>query len=87
MLRTPDGRRELGPGDCILFPSGPSGTHQVGNRSDEPVRLLMVSNFAMPRAAVQVDSGKMMIRWGRGPDERRSIPLDAAVDYWEGESE
>ena len=40
----------------------------------------------MPRAAVQVDSGKMMIRWGTAPDERSWFPLDAAVDYWEGEA-
>lgn len=85
-LRAPEGERELRPGDCILFPSGPDGAHQLSNRSDEPVRLLLVSNFAMPRAAVQVDSGKMMIRWGIGPDERSWFPLDAATDYWQGEA-
>jgi uncharacterized cupin superfamily protein len=86
-LRAPDGERELQPGDCILFPSGPDGAHQLGNRSDGPVRLLMVSNFAIPRAAVQVDSSKIMIRWGTAPDESRWFPLDAAADYWEGEGE
>jgi uncharacterized cupin superfamily protein len=85
-LRTPDGERELQPGDCVLFEDGPNGAHQLSNRSHEPARVLLVSNFAMPRAAVQVDSGKMMIRWGSGADNRRWFRLDDAVDYWEGEA-
>jgi len=32
-LRTSEGERELGPGDCIHFPSGEAGAHQVVNRS------------------------------------------------------
>jgi uncharacterized cupin superfamily protein len=86
-LRAPDGERGLQPGDCILFPSGPEGAHQIVNNSDEPARVLLVSNFAMPRAAVQVDSGKLMVRWGIGTDERRWFHLDAAADYWEGEAD
>jgi uncharacterized cupin superfamily protein len=85
-LRTPDGERELHAGDCVLFPNGPSGAHQLFNRSAASARVLLVSNFALPRAAVQVDSGKMMIRWGAGPDERRWFRLDSAVDYWEDEA-
>jgi uncharacterized cupin superfamily protein len=85
-LRAPEGERELKTGDCVLFASGPSGAHQITNRSDEPTRVLLVSNFAMPRAAIQVDSHKMMIRWGLGADERRWFRLDDEVDYWEGEA-
>jgi uncharacterized cupin superfamily protein len=85
-LRASDGDRGLGPGDCVLFPSGPGGAHQVINATREPVRVLLVSNFALPRAAVQVDSGKMMIRWGRGANDRRWFRLTDEVDYWEGES-
>ncbi len=85
-LRTPEGEGELAPGDCVLFPSGPDGAHQLQNRTDEHVRVLLVSNFVIPRAAVQVESKKMMIRWGTEPEERRWFPIDAAVDYWEGES-
>jgi uncharacterized cupin superfamily protein len=84
-LRTPKGERELRPGDCIHFPSGESGAHQVINRSADEARVLLVSNFSLPRAAVQVDSRKMMIRWGVGPDEREWFPLDASTDYWAGE--
>jgi uncharacterized cupin superfamily protein len=84
-LRDPDGERELEPGDCVLFPSGPEGAHQVSNRSEESVRVLVVSNFALPRAAVQVDSRKMMIRWSRERDDARWFRLDDAAEYWEGE--
>jgi uncharacterized cupin superfamily protein len=84
-LRTPEGERVLKPGDCIHFPSGEAGAHQVINRSDGEARVLLVSSFALPRAAVQPDSGKMMIRWGSGPGESRWFPLDAATDYWTGE--
>lgn len=84
-LRAPEGERELQPGDCVLFSNGPTGAHQLFNRSDEPTRLLLISNFAIPRAAVQVDSGKMMIRWGIAADERRWFRLTDEADYWEGE--
>jgi uncharacterized cupin superfamily protein len=86
-LRTPEGESELQPGDCVLFPSGPEGAHQLSNETDEPVHVLLVSNFALPRAAVQPDSGKIMIRWGDGPDERKWFPLAAEAEYWEGEAD
>ena len=85
-LRSREGEDELQPGDCRLFPSGPDGAHQVTNRSAEPTRVLLVSNFAMPRAAVQVDSKKIMIRWGTEPDDRHWFRINDATDYWEGEA-
>jgi uncharacterized cupin superfamily protein len=84
-LRSPEGERELQPGDCVLFPSGPEGAHQLTNSSDEPVRVLLVSNFALPRAAVQVDSDRLMVRWGSGADERLWFRKADATDYWDGE--
>ena len=85
-LRSPRGERELAPGDCILFPSGPEGAHQLTNRSDAPTRVLLVSNFALPRAAVQVDSNKMLLRWGAGPDDRRWFAVGEEADYWDDEA-
>jgi uncharacterized cupin superfamily protein len=85
-LRTPDGERELAVGDCVLFASGPEGAHKVTNRTATPVRVLLVSNFALPRAAVQLDSGKMMVRWGEGKDERRWFFVGDDADYWDGEA-
>jgi uncharacterized cupin superfamily protein len=84
-LRSPEGERELKLGDCVLLPSGEAGAHQLINRSNDEVRVLLVSNFVMPRAAVQVDSRKMMIRWGVEGEERMWFPLDSATDYWQGE--
>ena len=84
-LRDPAGERELRTGDCVLFPSGPDGAHQIINRSDEPARVLLVSNLAMPRSAVQPDSGKVMVRWGPTPGESMWFRQDDAADYWEGE--
>ena len=85
-LRSPRGERELAPGDCILFPSGPEGAHQLTNRSDAPTRVLLVSNFALPRAAVQVDSNKMLLRWGAGPDDRPWFVVGEEGDYWDDEA-
>ena len=85
-LRTPDGERDLEPGDCILFPSGPDGAHKLTNRSADPARVLLVSNFALPRAAVQVDSGKMMVRWGPGSTTGGGSSSATTPDYWDGET-
>jgi uncharacterized cupin superfamily protein len=82
-LREPTGERTLSPGDCVLFQSGPEGAHELINRSDQPVRVLLVSNFAVPRAAVQVDANKIMVRWGTGPDESLWFRRDDAADYWD----
>jgi uncharacterized cupin superfamily protein len=84
-LRSPEGERELKPGDCVHFPSGAAGAHQVINRSQQEARVLLISNFALPRAAVQPDSRKMMIRWGAESEERVWFPVDSAADYWRGE--
>ncbi len=85
-LRDPEGEHDLQPGDCVLLPSGPAGAHQLSNHSDEPARVLLVSNFGLPRAAVQPDSDKLMIRWGPGWDESLWFHRKDAADYWEGEA-
>ena len=35
-LRDVSGERELRVGDCVLFPSGPDGAHEIINRAGEP---------------------------------------------------
>ena len=85
-LRSPEGERVLSVGVCVRLPSGPDGAHRVTNRSDEPARVPLVSNFALPLAAVHVDSRKMMVRWGAGADERRWFFLGDDADYWDGET-
>jgi uncharacterized cupin superfamily protein len=85
-LREPEGERVLRPGDCVLFPQGPEGAHQLINRTAEPVRVLFVSNFAMPRAAFQPDSGKIMVRWSPAEGDSLWFREEDASDYWRGES-
>ena len=58
----------------------------MANRSADPARVLLVSNFALPRGTVQPDSDKMMVRWGAGRDERRWCVLGDDADYWDGEA-
>ena len=84
-LRSPEGERKLQPGDCVHFPSGPRGAHQLVNRTSTVARVLLASNLAMPRAAVQVDSGKMLVRWGTRVEEIKCFPLDAEAGFWDRE--
>lgn len=59
-LRTPEGWRDLQPGEVVAFPAGPEGAHQIANRTDEPVSFLAISTQPGPDVVYQPDSGK----WG-----------------------
>jgi uncharacterized cupin superfamily protein len=89
-LRTPEDERVLSPGDAVVFRRGPQGAHQVRNDSGEAVRYLMVSTLISPDIAEYPDSGKVGAM-ARPPGARdrpglvATFPLDAAVDYFEGE--
>ena len=86
-LRTPEGWRDLTPGECVCFPTGERGAHQVVNRSGEPVRLLVVSTNGLPDICVYPDSAKLGA-YERRPDGgglRELFRLADTVDYWEGE--
>jgi uncharacterized cupin superfamily protein len=83
-LRTPEGERELEPGDIVAFSEGPAGAHQVANRGDEPARFLIVSTKNAPAVAVYPDSGKVAT-WPGNADDRVIMPRSANVDYWAGE--
>lgn len=88
-LRSPDGWRQLAEGDAVAFPVGERGAHQVVNRTDTPVRLLMVSEMVGPDVVVYPDSEKVGAREhapGSGPGGiRQTFRSDDQVDYWEGE--
>jgi len=84
-LRTPDGERELAPGDAVCFPAGPAGAHQVINCGEKPARVLILSTLVEPGVVVYPDSDKLGTRPGVDAD-RLNFPRSAAVDYWEGES-
>jgi uncharacterized cupin superfamily protein len=80
VLRTPEGERELRPWDVAFFPDGEEGAHKVTNRTDERVRVAMLSNKTQPGVAVYPDSNKI----GVWPQEKL-FRLGDAVDYWDGE--
>jgi uncharacterized cupin superfamily protein len=58
-LRTPDGERELQPGDAVPFPAGSEGAHQVYNRTEEPVRYVIAARHVTPEVVEYPDSGKL----------------------------
>lgn len=60
-LREPGGERVLEEGDVVHFPVGPDGAHQLLNRSDEPVRYLMVANRPSPEAVEYPDSRQLSV--------------------------
>jgi uncharacterized cupin superfamily protein len=91
-LRTPEGWRQLEPGEAVAFPRGPAGAHQVENRADDPARYLMLSEMNAPEAIVYPDSGKVGVLSrppGSAGDEDELAAwfrLGDRVDYWEGEA-
>jgi uncharacterized cupin superfamily protein len=80
-LRTPDGERELEPWDLAFFPATEEGAHKVTNRGDETLRVAILSTKNDPGLAFYPDSDKVGT-WPPG----KLLPLDAAVDYWYGET-
>jgi len=58
-LRSPDGEHNLREGDVVCFRRGKGGFHQVINRTDEPVRVLMLSTMIAPDIVEYPDSGKV----------------------------
>ena len=88
-LRTPEGWRELEPGEVVAFPAGTEGAHQLQNRSDEEARVIVVSTMIAPEVTLYADSGKLMAatRAPGAPGEglMEAYRRDDAADYWEGE--
>jgi uncharacterized cupin superfamily protein len=83
-LRTPKGEHALSEGDVVCFPRGKDGAHQVSNRSESPIRVLMLSTKIAPEIVEQIDSGKIGARSARGEQILLSRP-GPLLDYWDGE--
>jgi uncharacterized cupin superfamily protein len=81
-LRTPQGERELEPGEVVCFPEGESGAHKLENRSDESVRVLFLSTKQDPYVTYYPDSDKVGVR---SQAERPTFRRGDEVDYFEGE--
>jgi uncharacterized cupin superfamily protein len=88
-LRTAAGERELAEGEVVAFPVGEPGTHQVVNRTDGPVRVLIVSEKNAPDIVVRPESGKLSA-FGRPPGSTEGgmhevFYVRDSVEFWEGE--
>jgi uncharacterized cupin superfamily protein len=83
-LRTPEGWRELDPGAAVSFLVGERGAHQIVNRGDETVRLLVVSHAGIPEICIYPDSGKVAV-YDDAEGLRELYRRADAVDYYEGE--
>jgi uncharacterized cupin superfamily protein len=83
-LRTPEGERELQPGDVAVFPRGPDGGHQVENRTDRTARIVIFSSKGPLDVIHYPDSGRLGI-WTAEKGYIAITRDQAEVDYWEVE--
>ena len=81
-LRTPEGERELEPGDTVCFPAGPDGAHHVRNDGEELVRVALLSTKNDVGIAEYPDSDKVGV-WANGT--HYMLRRTEHLDYWDGE--
>jgi uncharacterized cupin superfamily protein len=60
-LRSPDGTQLLSAGAVVAFPRGHAGAHSLVNRSDAPVRYLVVSTTNRPDVVEYPDTGATLV--------------------------
>jgi uncharacterized cupin superfamily protein len=60
-VRTPEGERELEPGDVVLFPPGPQGAHEERNTGSETARFLVVSTRPRLEVTEEPESGRVNV--------------------------
>jgi uncharacterized cupin superfamily protein len=60
-LHGPDGTQLLSAGAVVAFPRGHAGAHSLVNRSDAPVRYLMVSTTNCPDVVEYPDTGATLV--------------------------
>jgi uncharacterized cupin superfamily protein len=83
-LRTPEGEQALREGDVVCFPRGKEGAHQIVNRTDAPIRVLMLSSMIVPDIVEYLDTGKVSARNAAGEYIMLARP-GPTVEYWEDE--
>ena len=84
VLRTPDGEHTVERGDVVCFAAGPTGAHQLINRSDSPARTLMFSSSRAPAVSVYPDSDKIGV-WPGDEENDLVFKRGSAVPWSEGE--
>jgi uncharacterized cupin superfamily protein len=83
-LRTPEGEHVLKEGDVVCFPRGKAGAHQIINRTDSPIRVLMLSSMIRGEIIEYLDTGKILAKDVEDEDIMFARP-GPPVEYWEGE--
>jgi uncharacterized cupin superfamily protein len=83
-LRSPDGEQDLREGDVVVFLRGKAGAHQVSNRTDAPIRVLMLSSMVALEVVEYPDSGKVGARNAKREPLFLTRP-GPRLDYWDGE--
>jgi uncharacterized cupin superfamily protein len=84
-LRQPAGESELEPGDVVCFPSGAEGAHKVTNRTEETIKVLMLSTKVEPAVVVYPDSDKIGV-WPGDRADHVLVRRSSHVDYYDGET-
>src|ERR671936_697366 len=87
-LRTAEGWEELPEGEVVALPRGERGAHGYRNSSDQPVRVLMISEMDGPNISVYPDTNQIGVFDAGRRSERRFGALfdvgDAVADYGGG---
>ena len=76
-LRGPDGTQLLPAGAVVSFPRGQAGAHSLVNRSNAPVRYLVVSTSNRPDVVEYPDTGATLVVLA---EQRLSYPDRAGAD-------
>ena len=86
-VRTWEGERELAEGEVVAFPRGPRGAHGFANRTDEPVRVLLLGEKNVPNVSVYPDTEEIGVFDAPRPSDRRfggRFRLSDAVSEYAG---
>lgn len=90
-LRTLDSERELAEGAVVSFRVGREGAHRIDNRTDGPVRVLIVSTMVGPDVVEHIASQKVYARsYAPGADPPADavevmVKREDSRDFFEGE--
>jgi uncharacterized cupin superfamily protein len=76
-VRTPDGEREAGRGELVLFRRGPDGLHALENHANDPVRFVVFSSMVDPDVTEQPERGMVGVFAGGVPTAGVDAPLEA----------
>ena len=83
-LRTPEGEHVLKEGEVVCFPRGKDGAHQIVNRTDSSVRVLMLSSMIPGEIIEYIDTGKVLAKGVKDEDIMFARP-EPEAEFWEGE--